>query len=66
MNSVFRRRFEEQFRVADGGRVTKSGAITILMEIWRDLSPVAIQTGWGIYEEDFGPDSEVADADWEK
>jgi hypothetical protein len=36
------------------------------MEIWRDLSPAAIQNGWGIYEEDFGTDSDATDADWEE
>jgi hypothetical protein len=37
IKSVFRRRFKEQYWVADGGHITQSAAITIWMEIWRDL-----------------------------
>jgi hypothetical protein len=33
------------------------------MEIWRDLSPAAIQNGWRIDGEDFGPDSDAANVD---
>jgi hypothetical protein len=66
IKSIFRRRFEELRRQSPDSRVTKSVAIQILTEIWENLSPAAIHSGWAIYEDDFGPDADAADADWEK
>jgi hypothetical protein len=66
IKSIFRRRFEELCRRSPNGRVTKSVAVRILIEIWENLSPAAIHSGWAIYKDDFGPDADADDADWEE
>jgi hypothetical protein len=64
IKSIFRRRFEELCRRSPNGRVTKSVAVRILIEIWENLSPAAIHSGWAIYGDDFGQDAGAADRDW--
>jgi hypothetical protein len=66
VKSIFRRRFAEQCHASPNGRLTKSAAVTILRDIWKNLSPASISLGWAIYVEDFGPDQDEADADWEE
>jgi hypothetical protein len=66
IKAIFRRRFEALRRESPNGRVTKSVAIEILLDIWEKLSPASIVAGWSIYEEDFGPDQEAPDALWEE
>jgi hypothetical protein len=66
IKSIFRRKFEELCRESPNGRVSKSVAIEILLEIWEGLSPAAIHRGWAIYEEDFGFSDDAHDASWEE
>jgi hypothetical protein len=66
LKAIFRRRFEELCRQSPNGRVTRSIALEILKGIWKDLSLASIHEGWAIYEDDFGPDADEADADWEE
>jgi hypothetical protein len=65
LKAAFRRRFELQCRQHSQHRVTKSGAIQILAEIWDDLGAAAILRGWEIYVDDFGPDEDADGIDWE-
>jgi hypothetical protein len=46
--------------------VTKSAVVQILIEIWDNLSPASIRSGWAIYEDEFGPDADEQDEDWEE
>jgi hypothetical protein len=66
MKSIFRRRFEEQQRNSRDMRVTKTTAVTILTEIWNNLSADSIRMGWSIYESDFGPEGNDDNVDWEE
>jgi hypothetical protein len=65
MKAVFRCIFEEQRRQSPNDRITKWGAVQILMDIWNNLSTASIHQGWAISEEDFGP-SDDDDGDWEE
>jgi hypothetical protein len=65
MKAAFQRRFELQCRQHPQHRVTKSGAIQILTEIWDDLGAAAILGVWEIYGDDFGPDEDADGIDWE-
>jgi transposase InsO family protein len=66
LKAEFRRRFELECRQHPHHRVTKSGAIEILRQIWDDLEDPAISRGWQIYVDDFGPDQHLDDVDWEE
>jgi hypothetical protein len=66
MKSIFRRKFEALCRQSANGRLTKSNAIQILVEIWDGLSAAAIHRGWSIYEDDFGSGDDSDDVDWEE
>jgi hypothetical protein len=61
IKAMFRRLFELLRRGTPGGKVTKSNAMDILSNIWRDLSIDAIHAGWAIYEDDFGPEEDDDD-----
>jgi hypothetical protein len=63
---MFRGIFEELLRQWPNRRVTKATAMQILKEIWAQLSPASIRVGLSIYEDDFGPDDDADDADWEE
>jgi hypothetical protein len=66
VKAMFRRIFEELLRQSPNRRLTKATALQILKEIWARPSPASIRVGWSIYEDDFGPDDDADDADWEE
>jgi hypothetical protein len=66
IKAMFRGIFEELLRQSPNRRVTKATAVQIRREIWARLSPASIRAGWSIDEDDFGPDDDADDADWEE
>jgi hypothetical protein len=66
IKGMVRRIFEGHFRQSPNRRVTKATALQISKAIWAQLSPASIGAGWSIYEDDFGPDDDAHDADWEE
>jgi hypothetical protein len=66
IKAIFRRRFELERRKRPDHRITKSDAIQILTEIWGGLGTASITEGWRIYTDDFGPEEDAEDVDWEE
>jgi hypothetical protein len=66
MKARFRRRFELECRQHPHQRVTKSGAIEILIQIWDGLGDAAISSGWQICADDLGPDQHFEGVEWEE
>jgi hypothetical protein len=66
LRAKFRRRFQLECRQHPHHRLSKSGSIEILRQIWERLGGDAISRGWHIYVDDFGPDQHLDDdAEWE-
>jgi hypothetical protein len=63
---TFRRRLELECRQHPQHRVTKSGAIEILIQIWNGLGDAAISGGWQICADDFGLEEAVDGIDREE
>jgi hypothetical protein len=67
LKSAARSLFEEHCRAASDQRVTKSGAVHILDEVWNRFATEVIEAGWAIYGEDGSAyiEDEEDDPTWE-